>query len=91
MFDKPIDVDGECNAWLFIADNFGDSAATIRCYLPVGHEGKHCEQYTSSGGSVCIKWEVDASFVCPVHGRVERVHSHVTGESKCPVCLVSKY
>lgn len=31
MYGEPEDVDGECNARLYIGDNYGDNHATMRC------------------------------------------------------------
>jgi hypothetical protein len=58
-FGEPKDVDGECNARLYIADNFGDSHATMRCQLPSGHEGPHKEEYKHYGKPVIVTWEGD--------------------------------
>ncbi len=58
MFGKPEDVEGECNAHLYIADDHGDNEATMRCSLPKGHEGLHKEEYKSNG-KVIITWEKD--------------------------------
>jgi hypothetical protein len=44
-FGEPKDVEGECNAHLYIGDNFGDSHATMRCQLPKGHLDFHREEY----------------------------------------------
>ncbi|MBD3261332.1 MAG: hypothetical protein GF334_06540, partial [Candidatus Altiarchaeales archaeon] len=70
MLGKPKDVEGQCNAWLSIADDYGDNSATVRCQLDEGHEGLHEEKYKcSEGGSVRIIWEKDHSVVCEIHGR----------------------
>lgn len=58
---EPEDVEGECNARLFIGDNYGDNHATMRCSLEPGHEGPHQERYNSQGsGKVLVEWEQDA-------------------------------
>ena len=57
MFGKPKDVDGECNAHCYIADDYGDNSATMRCALPVGHEGLHREVFRN-GGCV-LTWKND--------------------------------
>jgi hypothetical protein len=60
-FGEPLDVDGECNARLHIADNFGDNHATMRCQLPPGHEGEHKEEWTAmpEGNTRCVTWTGD--------------------------------
>lgn len=63
---EPQDVPGECNAHLYIADDFGDNHATMRCQLQEGHTGPHQESFTriSHGENrVLIQW-----------GRDERSH-----------------
>ena len=54
---EPSDVKGECNAHLYIGDNFGDNHATMRCQLEPGHSSPHEE--TFRGGSVKVTWEED--------------------------------
>lgn len=54
---EPNDVPGECNAHLYIGDNFGDNHATMRCQLPHGHEGRHQEVFRY--GTVEVTWEND--------------------------------
>lgn len=58
MYGPPSDVEGECNARLYIRDDFGDNHATMRCQLPEGHEGKHQEKYdhNHNDGEVVIQW-----------------------------------
>lgn len=56
---EPDDVPGDCNARLYIADNFGDNHATMRCQLPKGHEGRHREEYVVSRNEVTVTWEKD--------------------------------
>lgn len=56
-FGEPEDIEGQCNARLFLADNFGDNHCTIRCQLTPGHTGKHLEVCRS--GAVEIRWEKD--------------------------------
>jgi hypothetical protein len=57
-FGEPLDVAGQCNAWLHIADNFGDNHATMRCQLPPGHEGEHTEEWTAmpEGNTRRVAW-----------------------------------
>lgn len=69
MFGKPPDVEGECNAWLLIGDDYGDNQATMRCGLPVGHEGDHKEV----AHRFTVTWAEDDSLVCPTHGRTENI------------------
>jgi hypothetical protein len=61
VFGRPHDVEGQCNAWLTIPDDYGDNEATCRCQLPAGHEGPHGEQFIRGPGMnhVVITWEVD--------------------------------
>ena len=60
MHGEPEDVDGECNARLYVGDDFGDNHATMRCELEPGHEGPHKEAYTQTlGGEVVVTWEND--------------------------------
>ena len=70
MGDSPKDVEGECGAWLFIADDHGDNHATMRCKLPKEHRGPHREVYMNDDHPVMITWETDDSYLCPKHGRV---------------------
>lgn len=58
---EPEDVEGNCNARLFIGDNYGDNHATMRCQLKPGHDGQHCETYHQGwrGGTVTVCWERD--------------------------------
>jgi hypothetical protein len=54
------DKKGECNARLFIGDDFGDNCATIRCQLEPGHDGPHQEKYiTNDSNEVAIHWTKD--------------------------------
>ena len=56
----PEDVEGECNARLFIADDFGDNTCTMRCSLPAGHEGYHQEAFErDNGNKVVTSWTVN--------------------------------
>ena len=63
MFGEPEDVEGQCNARLYIADNYGDNHATMRCQLELGHPETHRENYTVSGvdgvSQVIVNWEKD--------------------------------
>ncbi|KKL17240.1 hypothetical protein LCGC14_2487520 [marine sediment metagenome] len=57
MFGPPSDVDGECNARLHIADDYGDNEATMRCHLEPNHDGLHEEKFGSR--KVIVQWEED--------------------------------
>ena len=63
MFGRSKDVEGECNARLSIGDDEGDNAATIRCKLPLGHDGQHQESYNAGYhgdvNNVTISWDKD--------------------------------
>ena len=48
----------QCNRAMSIGDDHGDNEATMRCQLPMGHEGQHRETYEScSHGKVTITFE----------------------------------
>lgn len=84
MFGEPSDVDSECNARLFIGDNYGDGTATMRCQLAHGHAGLHQEQFERKGGTVTITWAVDERERCD-HGCGQWDHAHDDGETvSCP-------
>ena len=51
---EPQDQPGQCNAHCYIADNYGDNHATMRCQLPKGHEGLHQEAFTKHDAGQCI-------------------------------------
>jgi len=57
MFGPPKDVEGQCNAHCYIADDYGDNHATIRCQLVPNHKGRHKE--ISREGKLIIEWEED--------------------------------
>ncbi len=59
MFGAPKDVIGECNARLYLGDDYGDNVCTIRCGLPVDHEGPHKEEFKRGGKPAVITWHVD--------------------------------
>ena len=59
MYGPPQDVQGECNARLYLGDDYGDNECTIRCQREPGHEGKHREVFGSDGRQVTIEWELD--------------------------------
>lgn len=58
-YGEPVDRHGECNAHLYIADNFGDNHTTIRCQLQKGHPGQHQESFDRQGKRVLVQWELD--------------------------------
>ncbi len=53
---EPDDVDGQCNARLYISDNWGDNHATMRCGLAAGHDGLHKKEYGPTSQTVTISW-----------------------------------
>lgn len=59
MFGPPKDVEGQCNATLHIADDYGDNHTTMRCQLPPSHEGVHKEVFQRHG-DVTVTWHADA-------------------------------
>jgi len=71
MTGEPDNVEGECNARLFIGDNHGDNHATMRCQLLPGHNGWHREMYKGGGGHVAVTWEKDQRGVCGVCGTTQ--------------------
>lgn len=84
MYGEPDDVDGACNARLFIADNFGDGTATMRCQRPPAHEGLHQEQFERPGGPVTVTWTADERRPCS-HGcgQWEHVPSELHLDAGC--------
>lgn len=75
MLGEPSDEESECNARLFIADNYGDGTATIRCQLAPGHEGLHQEQFERNGHMVTITWAIDERERCD-HACGQWDHDH---------------
>lgn len=63
MYGKPPDAEGQCNAHLYLGDDYGDNTCTCRCGLPKGHDGPHKEVFEREGkddaGLVTIQWERD--------------------------------
>ncbi len=55
----PQDVSGECNAKLYLGDDFGDNVCTVRCQLPIEHSSPHKEEFQRSDKPVTITWFVD--------------------------------
>lgn len=64
MYGKPSDVSGECNAHLYIADDYGDNSGTMRCQLSEGHELPHREEFERDEKPVVITWFVDERRKC---------------------------
>ena len=83
MFGEPPDEEGECNARLFIGDNYGDNSATIRCQLAPNHEGLHREELAREGGPVTITWTADEREKCS-HGCGQWDHDHRDENIACP-------
>ena len=63
MLGPPKDVKGECNARLFLGDDYGDNECTCRCMLKPGHTGPHEERFergpSEKKNEVKIIWTVD--------------------------------
>lgn len=69
MFGPPDDKPGECNARLFLGDDYGDNTCTIRCGLLPDHDGNHREVFTrGTSGKVNIAWAKDERHICTWHG-----------------------
>lgn len=88
-FGEPDDVAGECNAHLYVGDNFGDNHATMRCRLPAGHEGDHREVWRD--GMVVLTWARQEARCnkCWGKGYVYEPDAEITDdyeEPKCQVC-----
>jgi hypothetical protein len=83
MFGEPGDVDGQCNARLFIGDNYGDGTATMRCQRAPSHEGLHKEEFERKGGAVTITWIADERERCD-HGCGQWDHDHRDESVRCP-------
>lgn len=99
MNGAPKDLKGCCNAWLCIADDYGDNPATARCNLPPGHEGPHRELCKDrvAGGTITIEWDHDHSILCHVHGRQQKIFpvpedlSWLEQMPECETCYFAKY
>jgi hypothetical protein len=59
MLGPPRDVEGERNARLLRADDYGDNVCSVRCQLPEGHDGPHGEEFDRSGKPVVITCNAD--------------------------------
>jgi hypothetical protein len=94
MFGEPKDTENECNARLFIADNYGDGTATMRCQLVPGHDGPHKEEFSrdkdsDEANTVVITWTRDERQMCD-HGCGHWDHEH-HGSSSDFECLKVSY
>jgi hypothetical protein len=52
MWRPSDDVDGECNARLFLDADHKGTTCTVRCRLELGHEGDHTEAFERAFGRV---------------------------------------
>jgi len=90
MYGLPELVEGECNAILEIADDYGDNSATIRCQLEPEHEGPHKEVFQRDGMPVVITWHGDERKVCSkCKAKVFDWNIDTSGgkfKAKCPEC-----
>lgn len=75
MYGKSEDVPGECNAHLYIADDYGDNSGTMRCQLPEGHELPHREEFARDDKPVVITWYPDERRRCD-HACGQWRHNH---------------
>lgn len=78
MYGPPKDVEGECNARLHIADDWGDNCCTLRCREQPDHEGPHRKEFQRDGSPVTITWVRDERYKCPIHG--------LQSDSRCEAC-----
>lgn len=83
MHGTPSDVADECNAHLYLADDHGDNTCTIRCQLPLGHEGLHRE--VCRGDTVTITWKIDQRVKCD-HGCGRWAYQHDDGRGEPTDC-----
>ncbi len=83
MWGKPEDVPGECNAHCYIADDYGDNSATIRCGRAPKHDGKHREAF--EGRDVVVEWAEDEreEWMCRTCGRI---HDDLPSMGECVDC-----
>lgn len=88
MYDRgPKDVEGECNARLYIGDDNGDGTATMRCQLAPEHEPPHQETFERRGKPVIVTWygccrEEEKQFEAEYHADME-----AQGLRYCESCL----
>jgi|GEM_PF-2832363 len=64
MYGPPDDVEGKCNARLYLGDDMGDNYSTFICLLELGHKGPHEETFNRSPGECTVSWEKDESALC---------------------------
>jgi hypothetical protein len=86
MFGPPKDVEGECNARLYLGDDYGDNSATFRCQLKLNHIGPHKETFKRRNRPVEITWWEDESYNCPKHGHV-REGIYIDSGCPCDKCF----
>ena len=86
----PKDVEGECNARLFLADDHGDNGTTFRCQRRPGHAHGHRERFPQPGGNgtVTVFWPIDESAICSNCGKREARGRMEDGQCcfTCPTC-----
>jgi len=72
MFGPPSDVKGQCNARLYLADDWGDNRLTLRCQLSLGHANPHEERFVKflqglkgkvTENAVTVQWTADERAV----------------------------
>jgi len=87
MFGPPEDIEGKCNARLYLGDDMGDGSCTFTCQLELDHEGLHKEvfnrAYPDEAGECIVTWERDESQPCSSCGRR---YSSIDLDSKDSVC-----
>ncbi len=68
MSDSTKDIESECNARLYLADDYGDNPCTFRCRLSPGHLGEHTVIFATKNDSIpyraMISWHEDESSKC---------------------------
>ncbi len=68
-----------CNRCMSIGDDHGDNEATMRCQLPMGHDGPHQEAYESGGhGKVTVTFEKGFTPV-----KIERLQHMIPAGETC--------
>ena len=86
MFGSPEDVEGECNARLFLRDDYGDGTTTVQCKLLPDHEGLHEERFERSDDLVIITWAKDESFKCLACGKRRELYRRAEDGTCCVPC-----
>lgn len=92
MFEPPKDVPGECNARLYVGDDYGDNTSTFRCGQEPGHAGPHRETFVrdreDEAGRVVVEWDRDESAVCTRCGKRKPKEEMRDGVCcfVCPAC-----